>query len=134
MGCDIHAFIEYRSDSQEKRYDESWWSFGGEFHLDRDYEAFGNLAGVRQDDRPHISPRGLPTDLGYATRHHTVYMIDGSGTRPSAVYHDPGLRRTSGRRQSSGKWIHPNYLAFLAAMRALEKAGQEVRAVFWFDN
>ena len=51
MGCDIHAFIEYRavrdlSDPTEaeiqEKYGNPWWSFSrGKVSLDRSYTMFG---------------------------------------------------------------------------------------------
>lgn len=59
MGCDIHAFLEYRRASDERLY---WRAFSGELNLDRNYEVFGSLAGVRRE-RPHVTPRGVPEPM-----------------------------------------------------------------------
>jgi hypothetical protein len=61
MGTDIHAYIEYRESP-----DSSWRSFGTKFSLDRDYKAFGYLAGVRFEV-PHIPLRGVPKNIAWAT-------------------------------------------------------------------
>lgn len=59
MGCDIHAFIEFKP----KEYDY-WDSFGGELNLGRNYEMFGFLTDgeVRSGDslKSSIPPRGIP--------------------------------------------------------------------------
>lgn len=58
MGCDIHFVVQ----SRERR---GPWVLepGIQFH-DRNYAAFGILAGVRSDTFPPISePKGLPTDF-----------------------------------------------------------------------
>lgn len=72
MGCDIHAFVEYkrRADS------ENWRSFGKEFRLDRNYLMFGLLAGVRVDVTPVAEARGIPSDIGYSVREeYTRYVV-----------------------------------------------------------
>jgi len=57
MGCDIHAYIEYKfSDNNFTEVISD-----GEISFGRDYELFGILAGVRGMNKPIISPRGFPT-------------------------------------------------------------------------
>lgn len=66
MGCDIHAFIEYYSESELKNNSSSslWINSFSTNELDygRDYVLFGCLAGVRATITPEIEPRGLPTN------------------------------------------------------------------------
>lgn len=81
MGCDIHAFIEYRSKSNEG-YGEgvtpSWFSFGKEFHLSRDYSVFAHLAGVRMGNEniePIAPDRGLPFDTTWEVNERYWYKV-----------------------------------------------------------
>lgn len=64
MGADIHGFyIEQNlyepSPSWSGSTSLEWWSFVALIDGDRDYDAFGVLAGVRED-HDHIEPRGYP--------------------------------------------------------------------------
>lgn len=73
MGCDIHAYVETTtSNTGEKGY---WTNFGSKFHLDRNYGMFGFLAGVRTDDKPIVSPRGLPENLAFRTDDDAFFRI-----------------------------------------------------------
>lgn len=72
MGCDIHAFVETTTTSEEKEY---WNNFAEEFRLDRNYGMFGFLAGVRTDDKPIVPARGLPTNLASTTENSAYLRI-----------------------------------------------------------
>jgi len=67
MGCDMRAMMERRNK------DATWlgeWFSAGELYVERDYELFAVLAGVRDDfPAPPISrPRGIPKDCSSAYR------------------------------------------------------------------
>lgn len=57
MGTDISLHVEYR------RNNETYAWSDGAIDLERDYEMFGALAGVRAKSRPLFPPRGLPSNL-----------------------------------------------------------------------
>ena len=80
MGCDIHAIIE------RKRPDGSysWWINAGDPDIDRSYELFSVLAGVRNDlnIKPIAEPRGLPEDVTSIMRD---WFVDYGGHSPSYV-------------------------------------------------
>lgn len=61
MGCDIHAYLEYKNKGTDKGY---WQNFGAQFRLDRNYLMFGLLANVRNDGAI-IQPKGIPDGLAY---------------------------------------------------------------------
>ncbi|MFW6145425.1 MAG: hypothetical protein ACOC4Y_01370 [bacterium] len=65
MGCDIHCYIEYKTEKSDM-----WWNFGGRINPGRDYLIFALLANVRNYDRfePILYPKGLPEDIGFITR------------------------------------------------------------------
>lgn len=76
MGCDIHAYIEYK----HKGYN-NWDSFGGAIHMGRNYEMFGILAkGVRCDMSNAFPTKGLPLDMGYeALADSRLYICNDGG-------------------------------------------------------
>lgn len=60
MGCDIHLFVQYKSNSSHDWGDVS----RGEFRLGQDYLLFGCLCqGVRVDVDGAIPGRGIPEDI-----------------------------------------------------------------------
>jgi len=73
MGCNIHAYIEYREPTQKH-----WSNFGEQFRLDRWYGMFAKLADVRNrlgEMKPISKPKGLPNDLGWKTKYgNLLYM------------------------------------------------------------
>jgi hypothetical protein len=80
MGCDIHAYIEYK----DPKYD--WWdSFATGINPGRNYTMFGLMAkGVRSDYNDGFIPKGLPENLAYVTESDNRLYItnnrDGSRT------------------------------------------------------
>jgi hypothetical protein len=76
MGCDIHGFVEY-STQTTGLFD----IFAERIWLDRDYRLFSALAGVRSDAgfSPRFPPRGLPERLsqwGFLMAHSPVADLD----------------------------------------------------------
>lgn len=68
MGCDIHAYIEYRNKdaaSAAFAYERQWTDFSGRLTLNRNYEMFGIIAGVRCPFTPVAPLRGLPDDVSW---------------------------------------------------------------------
>ncbi len=163
MGCDIHAFIEYR------RSADRWWPFGSEFRLGRDYDLFGCLAGVRSGKHnPVASGRGVPSDVAYAadsenklwisdsleegctTKENADHWISSGNSTP--IMRDGKMVAVTHPDWHSHSWCtmdelttvletvsaehapSPDYYAVLAAMKQLEEMGHEARLVFWFDN
>lgn len=62
MGCDIHAYVEYKNQNADR---EHWNTFGGRVNPGRNYLMFGYLAGVRYDGPAVVPPRGIPDRLGW---------------------------------------------------------------------
>jgi hypothetical protein len=60
MGCDIHAHVEIR-------YNGNWEHYAMP-SIDRWYELFGIMAGVRGGSKPIVEPKGLPEDMSTVTR------------------------------------------------------------------
>jgi hypothetical protein len=78
MGCDIHAFIEKRrrEKGQSVNGKEYWSPHGGQMRLDRNYEMFGQLAGVRSDFEPATPVKGLPDNMAYEAKTDAFLYID----------------------------------------------------------
>lgn len=160
MGCDIHGIIEHKLNDKT-----NWWVWSDKFHLPRDYNLFGYLAGVRRDGPPVVSPRGIPKDMSTSSEEYWL-MISDSGnentvTPEEAEKYVRGGSRYRQDRSGNNRWvsdpdahtaswlsadeletamsccqhlIDTEFKAILAAMRALESDGREVRFVFWFDS
>lgn len=85
MGCDIHCYIEYGG-----REDSDCRGFGGCINPGRNYTIFGYLAGVRGEGRPVVSPRGVPSQMGYvAIMDNQLSIRDSPGTIDSEGYVTP---------------------------------------------
>lgn len=129
MGCDIHAYVEYRPAGRS-----DWLSFGGQFVLYRNYDIFGHIAAVRRGDiKPVVPPRGIPDDLGFSTKDHWG----------ESDWHTPGWLTVDeywdalARAHEHGG-VSPQAMlewsALGAAMTQFKTLGSAVRFVFWFDN
>lgn len=62
MGCDIHLFIEVKT--------ENGWELYSSPNIQRNYDLFAKLAGVRNygDIVPISDPKGLPEDVSFLVR------------------------------------------------------------------
>lgn len=153
MGCDIHAFLEYR------REGGGWRGWGGQFRLDRNYAVFGMLAQVRCTPVDGYQPRGRPSDMGFEVKHADILFVGTpeSGERTVLPETAESWIRQGASVRIDGSWVTDpdnhthswltpdeweratqnagtHYAAFLVAMRRFQADGYEVRAVFWFDN
>lgn len=79
MGCDIHGpwmFIQVPRSSVRGH----WVKFVGEFHWERDYDAFALLADIRNDGEDAIvpidKPRGVPDNEWFG---HEPWQLEGHG-------------------------------------------------------
>ena len=96
MGADIHAYIEIR----DRFPDEQWKSFSlGELTLQRDYQAFAALAGVRktQGFSELIPPRGFPSDAAEVTflDFHVPILEDHQAEQISPWHDTPCILRSN---------------------------------------
>jgi hypothetical protein len=160
MGCDIHCYIEYKT--QEEK---TWHGFGGCIDPGRVYYLFGRLAGVRcTSEEEFIPPRGIPEDVGWeahddnclfisnveargtttkAKAEHWVKegyakYIDNNGNPPIWVthpdWHSHSWLTPDEWEKAIGDTELPKYQAILACLRSFEKQNLLARVVFWFDN
>jgi len=120
MGCDIHAWVQYRVKGASS--DDSWQDWSGEMHWDRWYALFGRMAGLRDPDvEAIVEPRGVPGGFW------SVDIIEDG-------YHTPSWLTLEEFATVAAEYPCPDVDATLAAMRSLEANGQEVRIVFAFDS
>jgi len=108
MGCDIHGVIEYHTGHR-------WWAFAI-LHLDRNYEMYSHLAGVRSYGPreaivPLVAPRGYPPDLSCRGKSEALYFIS---TTTDDHYINPETAKqylSSGWSQHYGKHYitNPDY-------------------------
>lgn len=84
MGCDIHAYIEYRHKRPRNEWERQWRDFGGRINPGRNYAIFSTLAGVRGGPTI-VQPRGVPDDIATAAHGDWWMMIydpEQPGDRP----------------------------------------------------
>ena len=162
MGCDIHAYVEYKP-----KGNTNWQSFGKRLNPGRYYGMFALLANVRNngDLKPVAELRGVPLDVGYYAAKDLVLRVnDKFGNEEGWCSKASADRWVAG---GSSKWwvaghsiTHPDwhshswvtadelqkalgslpfenpyeYVAVLDCLRSFERQGCEGRLVFWFDN
>ena len=139
MGCDIHAYIEF------KHYDK-WVEWTSEsIWLERDYLMFGTLAGVPRTEVAHfIPPKGMPEDVSRAIRkQQEMWAGDGhthswlSTNEYLAAMYDYIHNQMNIAIKGEGGYpgiIHQPSQTYRALGSALAGLGEDARVVFWFDN
>jgi hypothetical protein len=125
MGCDIHLYVE--ATEEGGRYGEKW-ALIAEFDIERSYQMFGYLAGVREPELVVIPPKGLPDDLSL--------MLNREFPKE---YHSHSWLTLDELHQIMGRMNQnnalPTDLIYIAAlMQAIIDSGQQTRVVFWFDS
>jgi hypothetical protein len=115
VGTDIHAFIEYRSSSDE------FWRTQSEVFLEREYSLFSAIAGVSgpEDIDTLFEPRGFPEDASaFAQRAYYAHIVPDQEyvhnglTRFVRASDVAGIIKNGGhyRHQSKGLISHPGAL------------------------
>lgn len=133
MGCDIHCYLE--------RKDGDRWELVDAVKIDRDYNLFGILAGVRNQGgwNPIASQRGLPDDASEELK-----AIEFSSTNPN----DPlsthshswltiaELIEYPWSTHQSSLWTPKEACThfWINTMPWLQLQNPDNRIVFWFDN
>lgn len=130
MGCDVHMHVEVKVSGKWLHYSCP--------RIQRSYDLFGILAGVRGEGPPIVDPKGLPDDLSEITRIDYEYEKEDSHTE---------------------SWLNKKELAVLVDKMGWEfeheqlgyangnpfssigdqecghpKEYEDARAVIWFDN
>lgn len=87
MGCDIHMYIEHKHNDSDY-----WQSWGGRINPGRSYWMFGLIAGVRREPKNRLSPKGLPENLGYASKNDNRLYISEDGNGEGEVTLEKALK------------------------------------------
>jgi len=142
MGCDIHMAIQYvwwTTDEGTEHYQ----TFGGShFNPGRDYALFGCLAGVRDEEQEHISPRGQPEGGGWGNDVFGRYDEEGEFVSDDDLHNHTWLTcdeyaQALARRMLESGTTWPHELAYdviLITMKAFEEQGKKTRLLIAFDN
>jgi hypothetical protein len=136
MGCDIHLFIELKIDDR--------WEFYAHPDINRWYDFFGILAGVRSLEEPLVPPRGIPNDLSGTVKLYWKRW-EADGHTPSWI--------TTKEFPKLQKWLQQYKLSleetifngvyffdysFFEWKEVVQTQGftnlTDIRFVFWFDN
>jgi len=139
MGCDIHVHIELR-------YEGKWEHYSA-VRVDRWYELFDRMAGVRGNGPAIVEPKGIPVDMSVITAldwergrsdWHTASWfnedeIDELSLWLRAVTDDFCIETAIFNGVfmfGNGLTDHKHY----DDSEYLPKGADAVRVVFWFDN
>lgn len=115
MGCDIHAFVEYRVRNGQS---DCWRSWGGQFHLPRYYEMFGALVADVRCEQPAglVPPRGFPSDPAWESESaNKCFVIEDSEHPDGYQVHRSEAERWVAQGSSewtdgSHEWVtHPDW-------------------------
>jgi hypothetical protein len=102
MGCDIHAYIEYRDPKTKEipNTPKTWCCWGRRYYVWRNYMMFGLLAGVRGQAEPVVEPRGIPDGLSWEVMEDATLKIveDGADLDDNEVH-----------REQANKWLESRY-------------------------
>ena len=137
MGCDIHCHFEI------KVYGE--WHHYSQPKVDRWYQLFGKLAGVRDESQKPIAPvRGLPKDVSFTTKFDSDHWgIDGHTrswiTSKEFVKLWKWIEKEKGRfnLELYEEWdflFGNGFGDFYEYPESYPKDLEDFRLVFWFDN
>ena len=142
MGCDIHVHIEYKINGE--------WHHYAAPSVERWYDLFSIMAGVRGQFDPIVPPRGVPHDATFFTKweyeycgtdaHNASYLID-----DEIIQLEKWITKQSLQSDRFIDMEHTVFHTYIAghSLTAFLKyddaeyapAGTEsVRIVFWFDN
>ena len=117
MGCDIHAYIEYRSMRPHTFNPDLWHPFSKGINPGRDYFLFARLAGVRGNPAEAVvPPRGFPEDASYCAQNDAwIYITDdprneGNSTTPELAEQWHKRSGLPYKTRGDHKWIfHPDW-------------------------
>lgn len=122
MGCDIHAYLEYRSkvadtaypkttnmflnDKNELTYKNATYNFYATLSLSRYYTMFAKMADVRNyEEIDSETPKGLPSDASMIIIHEALLYILSNNDTPR----DSSCRQMDAERWLSAKISLPVY-------------------------
>ncbi|MGL4618801.1 MAG: hypothetical protein ACRCZS_07040 [Chroococcidiopsis sp.] len=131
MGCDIHCHAEVKIDGV--------WNHYNEINIERNYDLFGYLAGVRGDKNQAFPVRGLPNDASNLTRCESDWLdIDGhthSWISIDEIAQVINQFHKGLEKSMKNSYLFGNKYEFFREYREdYPDFVEDVRWVFWFDN
>lgn len=137
MGCDIHYIIELQtSDGWLGLYASDCILRPDQTAAERNYDFFGELAGVRHKTETSQRPRGLPDDISDLTKYIWFEFWDQDGHSHSHMTLDEFCEaykracETIKRKVNDDEPLATQLLGIPYSDIDIEK----LRVVFWFDN
>ena len=139
MGCDIHLHTEVKIEGR--------WFHQNCPNINRDYELFGVMAGVRRSEiLPIVEPQGVPADASKLTQFE--YNLWGEDAHTASWFGVPEIvklekwwkqNRDGGRYANFfevhfGYFFGNSYSDFTKHPQDNPAGLEDVRFVFWFDN
>jgi hypothetical protein len=137
MGCDIHCYCEIELEGQWHLYDQ--------IKIERDYELFGAMAGVRRPEEMMFKVKGLPPDCSKVVRLESIRRGDDIHSHSWLSLKE--IAKVLERFPRTGVACNDNYLfghSYVYISERLEIGEldptefpsyvEDVRWVFWFDN
>lgn len=135
MGCDIHVHIEIKIEGKWRHYSQP--------HVDRSYNLFALLAGVRnyENIEPISKSKGLPEDITYLTKKH--YILRKSDAHDESWLSIKELIELENIKQNDSFFLEDTFNTFIFenGLTGWYKYPEDntmniedLRMVFWFDN
>jgi len=136
VGCDIHVHVEIKIKGEWHHYNHP--------DVDRNYQLFGRMAGVRGTDEPIAELRGLPQDVTKATAFdRQVHWGSDAHSVSWLTAEEVGQleeeMKTVGYREADFGYLFGNHFYCLKKYpeefdRHRDEGFDDARIVFWFDN
>ena len=138
MGCDIHAYFEIKVNGKWLLYDQP--------NIERNYQLFSKMAGVRGDEDPLSVPKGFPTDASevvtleynwWGTDGHTHSWFNADEISKIIKYHESIVPKENLFRVSFEQWFYlygNEWEHFRESRSEYPEEIEDIRLVFWFDN
>lgn len=140
MGCDIHLHTEVKINGV--------WHHYGAPSIDRSYQLFGKMAGVRGDTEPVSPPKGLPPDMSPVTAFayvqwdadaHTASWLNAEEIENVCTWANDRFSPTD-KAWLDWETLEIGYLfgnswsGYIRYPSDRPEGLEDIRWVFWFDN
>jgi hypothetical protein len=134
MGCDIHGYIEIKIDGQ--------WVTYSRLEIDRDYDLFGKIAGVRRGDiEPVALPRGIPSDVAAVVNleiardnYHSFTWLTLEEMEMIQMWWHECRNNKASYKEPWGCYLFGNDFSRRSLTEWDIPRVTDVRAIIWFDN
>ena len=133
MGTDIHVHIEYRINGK--------WEHYGAPEVDRWYELFSVMAGVRGTQTPIVEPRGFPEDASLFT----AWDWEGGDGHNASYLQDQEIVTLEEWLEERHKYLESVLNTYIGGCGLIDflryddkdfvpPGTDSIRLVFWFDS